>query len=467
MHRTSLRTLCALLVFWAFLQGIASVEFLAAGPPGQGPTWQTDYAEAVAAATQQGKMLLVYFVHPERKSLHEFFESDILTDAAVCAKSQSHVRLRLPVDATIVVQGERVPLLRHAAFHGMRGNEGLAVIDFAHRDAPYYGCVVGAYPFSATHCYSARQTAVILDLPAGTPQERAEVFAARMAALPPRGGAQPAVANQGQPKADAATAELQWLSDYSEARHIAERQGDMLLVFFSDAKDPQCSRFEAETLADSGVRGKMRDYVRLRLPCDAKIKVDGKEVTLLAHPAFSEMLGRPGIALVDFAHKNADYFGCVVSTFPLTGNLHYTPQRMAVILDLPPGTLTQRTLIYAVRIHPERPASTTGRADPYLLEEAEQHSQYQAEIRVQGHHRWESRFHRINARLPRGCSASEVCAESWPGENLVEAAIECVRCWRTSDGHWSAVRAQNQVFGYDMKRGPNGIWYATGIFGRG
>ena len=33
---------------------------------------------------------------------------------------------------------------------------------------------------------------------------------------------------------------------------------------------------------------------------------------------------------------------------------------MAVILDLPPGTLTQRTLIYAVRTHPERPASADG-----------------------------------------------------------------------------------------------------------
>jgi len=99
------------------------------------------------------------------------------------------------------------------------------------------------------------------------------------------------------------------------------------------------------------------------------------------------------------------------------------------------------------------------------LEEAQSHSQYQADIRRQGHHYWESRFHRIVARLPGGLGAREVCAESWPGENLVEAAIECVRCWRLSDGHWSAVRAPNRCFGYDMKRGSNGVWYATGIFG--
>jgi len=205
--------------------------------------------------------------------------------------------------------------------------------------------------------------------------------------------------------------------------------------------------------------------VCVQLPRDAKITVGGEPVILLEHTAFYEMLGRPGIAIVDFRSADANLRGTVVSTFPITEKLWYSPERMAVILDLPPGTLTQRTLIYAVRIHPEKPASTDGEPLPDLLEEAQGHSQYQAGIRRQGHHFWESRFRRIVARLPGGLSAREVCAESWPGENLVEAAVECVRCWRLSDGHWSAVRASHRFFGYDMKRGGNGVWYATGIFG--
>ncbi len=102
-----------------------------------------------------------------------------------------------------------------------------------------------------------------------------------------------------------------------------------------------------------------------------------------------------------------------------------------------------------------------------LVKEAESHSQHQARIRLQGHHQWNTRFHRINAKLPAGLTASEVCAESWAGENLVEAAVECVRCWRLSSGHWSAVRGRHRYYGYDMKRGENGVWYATGIFSRG
>lgn len=260
--------------------------------------------------------------------------------------------------------------------------------------------------------------------------------------------------------------EFRWHTDYDRAMQRAEAQGKMLLIFFYDSQHSERSdRFKAETLDDPTVREKLRDYVCAELPLEAEIVVQGKDVTLLEHQAFKEMLGKPGVAIVDFGHPDTKNYGCVVSTFPITRDLWYSPKQMAVILDLPSGTLTQRTLIYAVRTHPDRPASTEGKIDPNLLEEAEKHSRYQARIRRQGHHRWASRFPRINALLPRGLAAREVCAESWPGESLVEAAIECVRCWRLSSGHWSAVRARHRFYGYDMKRGKNGVWYATGIFG--
>jgi hypothetical protein len=268
------------------------------------------------------------------------------------------------------------------------------------------------------------------------------------------------------PEEDNPPPEICWHTDYRRAMDVAEEQGKMLLIFFYDPHDGGPSeRFEAETLGDPRVRRELQDYVCARLPLETRIVVEGEEQTLLKHEAFREMLGRPGVAILDFAHPDDKDYGYVVSTFPLTHKLWYGPKQMQVILDLPPGTLTQRTLIYAVRTHPDKPASTDGQLDANLLKEAESHSQYQARIRLQGHHRWAARFPRINALLPPGLTAREVCAESWPGENLVEAAIECVRCWRLSSGHWSAVRARQRFFGYDMKRGSNGVWYATGIFG--
>ena len=259
-------------------------------------------------------------------------------------------------------------------------------------------------------------------------------------------------------------APIRWQDDYARAVTDAKEQGKMLLIYFCDPKgECDCNRFKSETLDDPAVCAKLRDYVCVQVPLDAWIILDGKKVVLLEHEAFKEMLGKPGIAIVDYRRRDGQEYGRVVSAFPITGRLWYTPEKMAVILDLPKGTLTQRTLIYAVRTHPEKPASSGGEASPYLLEEARNHAQYQADIRLQGHHYWQSRFRRICSRL-NSSSASEVCAESWPGDNLVEAAVECVHSWRQSPGHWNAVRSPQRLFGYDMKRGANGVWYATGIF---
>ncbi len=237
--------------------------------------------------------------------------------------------------------------------------------------------------------------------------------------------------------------------EYAEAYAKAEQQCRMLVLYFHDKEDGQCRQFEREALNDPTVRAKLRGCVFARPPLSI---------------APEALHGRPGVVIIDLT--GSSHHGRVVSAFPLTRKLSYTPEQMNIILTLPPGSLTQRTLIYAVRVHPERPASTSGTFDPTLAKEAEQHSLHQAMIQRQGHHNWDRRFRRINAALPAGLVACEVCAESWPDENLVEAAIECVRSWRTSGGHWRAVRTACPVYGYDMKRGSNGIWYATGIFGQ-
>jgi hypothetical protein len=255
-------------------------------------------------------------------------------------------------------------------------------------------------------------------------------------------------------------------TDYQKAMAEATESRKMLFIYFHDPKMTAARRaFETRTLPALEIQEKLKRYVQLELPTDAVVSIGGKSVKLLQHPSFSEMLGRSGVAVIDLVHERADFYGHVVSTFPFTSGKYYRKEALSIILDLPPGTLTQRTMIYAVRIHPEAPASTQGQFHGDLAEEAKSHAYYQASIQVQGHHSWESRFHRINAKLPGNVLAQEVVAESWPNESLVEACVECVDSWRQSPGHWSAVRSRHPLFGYDIKRGGNGIWYATGIFG--
>jgi len=258
---------------------------------------------------------------------------------------------------------------------------------------------------------------------------------------------------------------IAWQSDYTEAKAEAEVAKRLLLVWFFDPTEDN-RRFADEVLADSEISQRIAELcVSVKVPLDATRVVDDQPQRLLAHAAFHDLHGRPGLAIIDQTDSSSPHFGRVVSIYPLDKN-DLTAERMGVLLDLPPGSLTQRTLIFAVRTHRDRPASATSDMLPLLADESSQHAVHQASICLQGHHGWDQRFHSINARLPTGMVAYEVCAESWPGQTLLDAAEECVDSWRQSSGHWNQVSRRAECYGYDMRRGANGVWYAAGIFAR-
>jgi hypothetical protein len=165
-----------------------------------------------------------------------------------------------------------------------------------------------------------------------------------------------------------------------------------------------------------------------------------------------------GVVVVDHAHDG--WRGRIVSVLPQTPGKYYrfAPNHLDEVASLPAGSLTQRSMILAVRLHPENPRSTEGFCDPGLCGEAEAHSAHQARIRRQGHHGWETRSQRL------GGAAAEVCAESWENQDLLDSCVDCVASWRQSSGHWRGVSGSHSAYGYDIRRGSNGIWYATGIF---
>lgn len=262
--------------------------------------------------------------------------------------------------------------------------------------------------------------------------------------------------------------ELPWMSDYGEAYSLAREEQKLLLIYFVDEAMPNRD-FEERTLADGKVQELCEDYVLLRLPTTAMIKVDGKFMSVIDHGAFRSLGGRQGLAVVDMKHRDEEFYGKTVSALPFRPPAYYASdywgvKSVRILLSLPPGTITQRTLTYAVRCHPEAPASARGAPSRRLFRFCRRHSAHQAQIRTQGHHNWEARFHQVHAAVG-GQPPVEVCAESWPGEDLLTACLDCVSSWRGSSGHWRHVRSRQPAFGYDIRRGSNGIWYATGIFG--
>jgi len=260
--------------------------------------------------------------------------------------------------------------------------------------------------------------------------------------------------------------ELCWHNNYADAVNVATREKKMLLVYFSERRiNAVHQAFARTTLGDPRVARELsKNYVLCRVVDREKILFSRRRAALLDHPAFAEMQQRPGIAILDFAHEKAEYYQQVVSAFPFTPGMYHNAASMLTILALPAGSLTQRTMIYVVRTHPDRPQSTLGQFHPVLADQAKAHSVRMASMRNQGHHNWGSRAQQISYQI--GDMPQEIVAESWPGETLLEACRDCVDSWRQSSGHWRQVRSRHGIFGYDIHKGQNGIWYATGIFAR-
>lgn len=258
---------------------------------------------------------------------------------------------------------------------------------------------------------------------------------------------------------------LEWRTDYNKAYQAAKRSKRMLLINLTSSSTNNVQGSVDKYIAtNANVQKKLQNVERLRLPIEAEITVAGKPQRLVSFAAFSQLQGGAGFVLLDLQHEGTAHYGHAVNVLPYSSGkfYHWQNNHLSVILDLPPGTLTQRTMIWAVRTHPEAPQSTYGTHHPTLASGAASHSNYQASIGQQGHQNFGSRFNQLSGAT--GGPVSEVVAESWPNQNMIDSCIDCVRSWRGSSGHWRGVAGRHRAFGYDIRRGRNGIWYGTGIF---
>jgi hypothetical protein len=261
-------------------------------------------------------------------------------------------------------------------------------------------------------------------------------------------------------------AKLDWYTNYAAACDAARCEKKMLVINFLPNGASAAQRdFEKYLEANAALRKQLDGFVLARIPIDARLGAGRDARKLIDDPAFRHQRRRAGFVILDYQHEGQPYYGHVVSVLPYSSGKYYRWQNshLAVALHLPAGTVTQRTMVWAVRTHPERPQSTVGKQSPALATAAAKQSAYQARVGVQGHQNWETRFHQVRA-VTNAASANEVVAESWPNQDLIDSCIDCVKSWRHSSGHWGAVRKRHRLYGYDIRLGRNGIWYGTGIF---
>ncbi len=259
---------------------------------------------------------------------------------------------------------------------------------------------------------------------------------------------------------------LSWHTDYYTAYRQAVSEQKLLFLFFRDETQPHVTESYAnDVLASPKLHESLARYVRVVLPVGIVLPAHGETPpqSLMEHKSFKYMEHRQGIAVMDLIDDSAGQYGKVISAHGFTPGKHYTLDATAVVLGLPRASVTQRALIYAVRVHPESPKSTDSDIDAHLLNETRKHSHWMAAWEQVGHLGWEQRFQELIARYD-GLDVNEVAAVSWGGESLIAGAKDCVHAWRQSPGHWAGVSGVNVLYGYDLVLGASGKWYATGLF---
>ena len=269
-----------------------------------------------------------------------------------------------------------------------------------------------------------------------------------------------------------------WETDYEYAVTMAKLSSRCLLIYLcadSESEIPEelaalpvvsaCRKFDTIVLDDSSVRSGLCRYLPLKLPMDVKITGnDGTATTIYSLPGFEHMVGHPGLIVIDFEHWDKPHYGEVVGILPFLRGVSPTVEQAETFLELPPGTLTQRTLTYAVRTHPDNPLSADGEPAPIVVQMATEHALYQAERNILTHYNFGTRSYRAKEVLGESGMPAEICAQSQSGLGLFEGAISSMRAWRYSSAHWSIAKRFHRYYGYDMVRGKNGAWYAVGFF---
>lgn len=259
---------------------------------------------------------------------------------------------------------------------------------------------------------------------------------------------------------------LEWHTDYSAAYHEAGEARKMLFIFFRDDVHPRIADFyEHDVLAHNDTHDALSKVVRVVVPLNILCPTcnpDETSVRMLAHDSFKYMYGRQGIAMIDLTGPDSELNRQVISAHPFTPGRYYTVHGTKTVLGLPHGTVTQRALIYAVRIHPAAPLSTTdGKCHSYMCKMARESSALMAQYGSVGHHDWGNRYGSIAAQTGR--SASEVAAGAG-NTNLIDAAMQVVDQWYGSPAHWGIMSAPAAIFGYDLVRDSAGNWWGTGVF---
>ena len=138
----------------------------------------------------------------------------------------------------------------------------------------------------------------------------------------------------------------------------------LLVYFYREDGGGGCRQFQSETLADAAIAAGLERISSSNCPPPRR-SPRRRQYGPAQAPVLAEMVGLPGIAIIDYSDPQAPYHGSC-QYVPLSPRTRLHARANERDSRSPTRKAHQRTLIYAIKTHPERPQSASATSTPTL-----------------------------------------------------------------------------------------------------
>ena len=229
--------------------------------------------------------------------------------------------------------------------------------------------------------------------------------------------------------------EREWHQDYLAAYQQAIQDKRMLVMLFRDSANPDSSESRTSGFGAEELQPLLDNYVRVSLPISAiapSSDPNTPSTRLIEHRSFRHLRGQASIAIVDLTDAQGPNYGRVVSALPLPADGRYSPEVLGNLLQLPTGSVGQRSIVLAVRTGLSGENFTSGEPSSQLQQLANRNARLMAQADQVGSYEQAQRVTSIRESFGDGVNIGELLFATEGTASVQEAAIQAVTKWMQS-----------------------------------
>ncbi len=265
---------------------------------------------------------------------------------------------------------------------------------------------------------------------------------------------------------------LKWHSDYIAAYVEASQKKRYLLMLFRDAIAGGEPLASIDDVFAPSMRPILEQFSRVELPLNAVMPIladknndsqkKGLPNLLLKHRSFRHLGTQPGIAVVDLTNRSSPNYARVVTVLPLPESGQFQNGSLTLALNLPKGTISQRTLLFAIRSTVPDSSLSMREFNSTLVELAHRNSRYMSSAGQTGSFDQETRQQRIEQEFGPQAELKQLVFATDSEATIHEAALQAVTKWIETSESFDVLDAPATEMGMDMFQNfESGRWFVT------